>query len=672
MSSAYCCKLSLALVGIVLFGSLSSRAAEQKWLRINSDHFLVLTDAGQKRGHEIVARFEQMRAVFADLLSRKQVRMAEPIEIIAIADPQKFAQLAPPAAGQPNTAPGFFLAGEDRIFIVLNASNPDCWRAIEHPLAHFLLNYNYPPTQPWFDEGFAEYFASLYFTPQKTELGSDPEMVWRGQSLPQTPTTLSSGPGLKSLTELLDNPVWLSLTDLLEMKNRMVNGEEGTHHTLFYAQSWMLVHYLISKDKLPETGKYFELVENEKLPVPQAVEQAFGMSATQLDGTLKDYFHSLKPLAASLDESKQPNPPLYPEPVNESPLPFAIDDIGASASDVPLPEALALVDEMELRIPEHREQATEDLEKLISDPHTETVIAHRALAWADIEKRDSKEAFEELNDAMTINASDPWTRFATALASYRSGEKGAKIQGLANMMESLRIVIDRNPEFAEAYNMLGWAQLEGGGSNAALATMKIAVQLAPRNQLYELRLAQAYVGAKKWDDGLAILEHLKGSPDPQIAAAAKQELYEVPYLRKYGIAPQETAATSSSGGATTPASTQSAQQSEPAKPAESDDSSSDDESQAATKPVTTEPKIDKRPIQFVKGKLLSVDCSQAPAAVLLVLKGARTLRLRTPDYQSLLVLGTGKFSCDWKNLPVTVNYRAQAKAEGDLVSIEVQ
>src|SRR6267378_1223283 len=45
---------------------------------------------------------------------------------------------------------------------------------------------------------------------------------------------------------------------------------------------------------------------------------------------------------------------------------------------------------------------------------------------------------------------------------------------------------------------------------------------------------------------------------------------------------------------------------------------------------------DKRPTHFLKGTLTSVDCSRAPAAVLTVDTGAKSLKLRTADYKSLL------------------------------------
>ena len=650
MSYGVCVTLMLLLISEPVHAS-----DQPHWLRLSSAHFEVLTDAGQKKGHEIAARFEQMRAVFADLLRRKQVHMGEPIEIIAVANPEKYAQLAP--GGNPNT-PAFWIADQSRVFILLNASDPDCWRAMQHPLAHYFLNYNYPPTQPWFDEGIAEYFSSLYFTVQKTELGADPELNWpRPGAVP--------GAGQKSFTELLDNPVWLNFADLLEMKNRVVNGEEGTHHTLFYAQSWILVHYLINKDKLSETGTYFGLVELQKMPVAEAIQQAFGMSVVQLDQAVKDYFHSLKPLAASLDQSRRSNPPPTPEPVIESMLPFSIDDVSTTDAQLKIPEATALVDEMELRIPEHRQQAIQELDKLASGEETETVVSDRALAWPYLQKGQTKEAFEQLNSAMQINSSDAWTRFELADTSYQMGQKGAKVQGLANMMESLHTVIDRYPEFAEAYNMLGWARLTGGGGNAAMETMKIAVQLNPRSEPYQLLLAQSEIAAKKWDDGAALLNRLQDSHDPLIAAAAKKDLHELPFLKKYGIAPQEQA---ESKPQTDPA--PKSQTSEMKPDSTDDESSDDDSSKNVSKPAA--PAIDKRPVQFLKGKLVSVDCSQAPGATLQVSKGPRILKLRTSDYKSLVVLGSEKFSCDWKDVSVSVNYRASKSGEGDLVSVEVQ
>ena len=648
-------KLSRILIALIL--TLPVHAADQHWLRVSSDHFVVLTDAGQKAGHDTAARFEQMRAMFGQLLMRNKIKMGEPLQIIAVGDNKEYQQLAPTANGP--SAPGFWLSGEDRIFIVLNLSRPDSWRAIEHPFAHYWLNYNYPPTPAWFDEGFAEYFASLDLTGKNAEFGSDPEL----NPIYESGVAADETSNLKSFTEILQNPVWLAWPDLLTMKNRVVNGREGTHHTLFYAQSWILVDYLINKDKLSDAGKYFGLVELQKVPVEQAIQQAFGMTTEQLDHEVKDYFHSLTPLFTTLDASKRQGTPSAPEGTTQSPLPFSLEEVSTSAKDVPLPEAQALVDEMELRIPERRAHAFNELEKLTDDPKTETVVAHRALSWAYVQKGDTENAFEELNAAMHMDANDPWTRLGLALASYHSGERGARIQGLANMMESLHIVIDEYPEFAEAYNMLGWAQLQGGGPNAAIQSMKMAVQLAPREEGYQLRLAQAYFSAKKFPEASEILTRLKQSDDRQIASAAAKDLSDLPFLEKYGVPPEDASAPKQ----VTSASTSNAGMAQ--KKEVSDD---DDDDQPAPKPASLEPKIDRRPVKFLKVRILSVDCSKAPAAALSVSAGSRKLTMNVADYKSVALIGADKFSCAWKNMPVNINYRASGKTTGDLVSIEIQ
>ena len=74
----------------------------------------------------------------------------------------------------------------------------------------------------------------------------------------------------------------------------------------------------------------------------------------------------------------------------------------------------------------------------------------------------------------------------------------------------------------------------------------------------------------------------------------------------------------------------------------------------------------------MKGKLLAVDCTQPPSAVLTVAAGVRVLKLRTRDYKSLTLIGADEFSCDWKGRVVAVNYRAGGITDGDLVSLEVQ
>ena len=94
--------------------------------------------------------------------------------------------------------------------------------------------------------------------------------------------------------------------------------------------------------------------------------------------------------------------------------------------------------------------------------------------------------------------------------------------------------------------------------------------------------------------------------------------------------------------------------------------------EARKEQTPAEPQPDKRAVQFVKGRLVSVDCTQSPAAVLTVSTAKKAMKLRTDNYKNLMLVGADEFSCDWKGRAVAANYKAGGKSDGDLVSLELQ
>jgi tetratricopeptide (TPR) repeat protein len=660
---AFLCRLlpAFLLCGLLLSSPSSASNTEPVWIRVSSTHFSVLTNAGEKKGRLVALRFEQMRSVFSLLLMKTRLNLPEPLEIIALKSDKEYAQIAPIHKGQPISAPGFFVPGEDRNFIVLNLFEDDSWRAVTHEFAHLLLNYNYPATPGWFDEGFAEYFSSIHLDNKFVQLGADPELKssWN-EDLFGDQTEVRNPP--KSLTELLSGPVWLPWPDLFTMRHDTSGYKEGTHHTLFYAQSWIMVHYLINKNKLSETGTYFDLVENQKLPVEQAIQQAYGLSAGQFDQAVKDYFHSLTTLQQALDNAKESAATDPGGQTHQLAAPVGPDDVGASVQNVSDTDGPALVAEAAVRLPERREQALKTLEGIANQPKVQSVIAHRAMAWAHMDKKEFDAATEELGKAMEADNRDPWARYELALVKYHAAQaSGQQFQGLSNMMQDLRAVLDVYPEFAEAYAMLAMARVEGGGINSALESIRAAIALSPRNERYLVILAQIYIADKKWDAAQALLDRLKASQNPQISSTARKYLEDLPTLKKYGLMPQQK---TEAGQATAPAPS-------PARPSAALEPKKD-EAPGQDNPPPAEPQPDTRAVHFLKGKLVSVDCTQAPAALLTISTGKQTMKLRTADYKALLLIGADEFSCKWSNRLVAINYKAGGKADGDLVSLEVQ
>src|SRR6266576_1817993 len=85
----------------------------------------------------------------------------------------------------------------------------------------------------------------------------------------------------------------------------------------------------------------------------------------------------------------------------------------------------------------------------------DNAIAHRGLAWTHLEKKEFNEANEELARAMELDGHDPWVRYYAALVKFKTAETTRKpIQGVSNLIQDLVSVVDWNPDFAEAHNML--------------------------------------------------------------------------------------------------------------------------------------------------------------------------------------------------------------------------
>ena len=647
---ARCLFLAVLLFSVPASSVTSTRNSEPKWIRVSSAHFSVLTDTNEKKGREISLRLEQMRDIFSQLFLKGKLQLPEPLDVIALQSDEEYIRVAPLRQGQPISAPGFFLHGDDRNYIVLDLAAEYSWRAISHDLARLLLSFNYPPTQEWFDEGFAQYFSSLRLGDNQAQVGGDPT-----QSLPWShalPGQSSADANLpKSFTELLNRP-WLPMPELFTMRP----GGAGCP-PMFYAQSWIVMHYLLHQNKLSDAGAYFGLVQIRKVPVEQAIQQAFGVSAAQFEEAVKDYFHRFPPSAAA-----QPKPGATSSGAQLSQFPaLGPLDVAGSVQDVVDAQAQALVAEMSVRLPEHRDQGEKTLDTIIADPKADNVIAHRALAWVRMEKKEFEQADEELARARELDGKDTWTHYYLALVKFRAAQLGQRpIEGVSNMIQDLVFVVDKEPDLAEAHNMLALARLQGGGVHSATEAIKVAIQLSPRNEQYVLNLAQIDLAGKKWDDATPLLERLKDSSNPHIAQTARKNLEDLPTLKKYGVLPQQS---QSQAGPANPAQT---------APRTATDSDADDASSAQNEAVPSEPVPDRRKVQFVRGKLMKVDCSQNPAAILTVRTSSRTMRLRTDDYKSLLLVGADEFSCDWTDRAVVANYKAGGKADGDLVSVEVQ
>jgi len=640
-------------------------ANQTPWFELHSPHYTVITDAGERRGREIALRFEQMRSVFAGVLTKERLNESRPLTILAFNDDKYYYQLAPLRDGKPIAVPGFMLSGEDQDFIALNLTETDPWRAVAREFVRRLLTFNYPPAQAWFDEGLLQYFSTIRIDSRQVEIGGDPALLAVSDSQPQAP---------EGFAKLLETQQWQPLPDLFAVKHEApkTNASAGP---LYEAQCWIVIHYLVHQKKLPETGTYFGLVLNQHLPVEDAIKQAYEMSSAQLEQALKDYLHQQSaPLANKATPSSE---------TDHFPVPVTLDDSIITANPLPEPDAHAIYAGVQLRVPERRDNGLKTLTELATAP-TEAdkkadiktrkrigedqdqlptgaignQIAHRFLAWDHIEHGQFEEAFTELGDAASLNQRDMWVRYYLSVGKYRlSQAKHNEMLGLANMMLDLKAVLDWNPELAEAYDLLALARNGGGSTTAAMESERAAIGLSPRNETYHLHLAQIYMTGKKYPAATALLERLKTSDNSQMATAASDLLNQMSAEKKYGAAAANAGVTS-----------QPKYEEQKSPFAALDEEAAKRESSERDQPGTA----DSRATKYVRGRLVAVDCSNAPIAILTVHVGSGTLKLRAADYKSLLLIGENVFDCAWRDRQVTANYKPRGGENGDLVSLEMR
>jgi len=205
------------LLGIPHAGLQVVSAGEPQWVEVRSQNFSVVTDAGEKRGREVAMHFEQMRAVFGTLMTKAKVSLPAPLQIVAFRNTKEMRQVAPLWKGKPTSLAGLFLAGQDRGFILLDMSVENPYQVVFHEYAHQLMNGNlHEEFDPWFEEGFAEYFSSIEVDNKQARVGKIPEEEY----------------------QILRQLGMMKVADLLKVAhNSSTYNENGDHRTTFY--EWM-------------------------------------------------------------------------------------------------------------------------------------------------------------------------------------------------------------------------------------------------------------------------------------------------------------------------------------------------------------------------------------------------------------------------------------------------
>ena len=468
-----------ALLAAIVWLALApcTARAEEQWIEVQSPHFSILTDGGEKSGRDLGHQFEQMRSVFAQLFSR-QIRQSVPLQIIALKSSRQLSEYAPLYQGKPVKTVGFYLRSQDRDYIVLEVDAPNRWETVFHEYAHLLLAANLPDLPPWFTEGFAEFYSTIAIDSKHATIGHAPE----------------------SVAEVLRHEALMPVATLFAVDHDSpVYNDDSDPRSIFYAESWLVVHYLWDHNQMEQAQRYFEL-ERQHVPIAEAFKQAFDMTPEQFDHVLQKYSHS------SLEALRVP-------------LREGLEQISFSVAPVTALNAMTSLAGVHAHQTGYVQRAIKEFQEILEqDPDNAT--AHRDLGYIYYYQHDSEGALPHLQKAAEKAPRDWRVHFFWAeLAAAKSDD------ALAPKIEKeARLVTELNPEFADGYGLLGFAFMVEHRNVEAIAAYQTALRLKPQSEVYALNLAELYTLQGRLDEAKVLFLYLQNSGNEMIATAARSHL----------------------------------------------------------------------------------------------------------------------------------------------------
>ena len=466
----------------------SARDTAESWLEVRSPHFVVLTDSSEKQGRHIADQFERMRSVFHTLFPKTNADSSSPVVVIAFKNKKGFQALEPEvylAKGQLNLA-GLFLRTPDKNYILLrlDASGEHPFAMAYHEYTHFMLSKDEEWMPLWLNEGMAEFFQNTDIHDKDVQLGE---------------------PSTEDILFLRQNRL-LPLEVLLKVDATSPYYHEVQKGSVFYAESWALVHYLQITDNQAHThhlADYAELMSKHQDSIV-AAEHAFG-DLKQLQKALEAYvrqanFQYFKMSAAT-----------------------GLDETAYKVRTVPVPEANAVQADF-LAYTERTKDARALVDAILRDDPN-NVSAHETMGYLEFRQGNMAAALKWYEQAVKLDSQSYLAHYYYAVMAMRSeGPRHA-----AEAEASLRTAIKLNPTFAPAYDQLAalYAMQHEKLDQAHMLNLQ-ATQLEPGNLIYRLNMANVLVEAERYQDAVRVLQAaLSLAKNPREVAQVQNQLKEI-------------------------------------------------------------------------------------------------------------------------------------------------
>jgi tetratricopeptide (TPR) repeat protein len=494
-------KQRLAFVLAICFSFLLTGAAvapvsaKDSWTSVRSKNFQLVGNASEKDIRRVGIRLEQFREVFSRLFSTLNLNSPIPTTVIVFKNDESYRPFKPNA----NTV-GYFQPGPDVNYITLRLgddlhSNQDPFAIIFHEYTHLLIKNTSGDVPTWFNEGLAEYYSTFSIT--------DDQKIVMGRPI-------------ASHVHLLRENKMLPLRTLFKVDPESPYYNERDKQSIFYAESWALIHYLILGNdgkRLKEMGKFGELV-SASVPMEQAFRQAFAMSFEEMESQLRGYVRRESyPIVTGSFSSK------------------VTYDTALQAG--PLTEAEAQAYLGDLLLHSNREDSETYLQKALAlNPNL--AMANASLGMLRARQGKTEEAIRSLERAMAAGAQNYLVHYNYAYVLSRAANRDTQTvleiapETAAKIRSELNQAIQLSPDFADSYSLLAFVNLATDSNiDATLELLKRTVARFPDHHGLVFMLGQLYMRKQDFKTARQLLDRLTSDNDEELRRGSQKLLRQM-------------------------------------------------------------------------------------------------------------------------------------------------
>jgi len=468
-----------------------ARAADHpNWIELRSPHFIVVTNAGEGKARTTAQQFEMIREVFRKSSGQKGNSAELPFTILAVKDENGLKAILPEfwaKKGAMHPA-GVYLGGSDadyiaiRLDVSLNNEADEPFEPVYHEYVHYLTRRMIAKLPLWMVEGLAEFYGNTRIESKKVFVGK----------------YSSSNLRILSTTQLL--PV----STLFGLDASSPYYREQDKASIFYAESWALTHYLLTRDWRENAHRMTDFMNllQSGIDGNVAAAQTIG-DAKALDDALQKYIRGLSFTAATLEPPK-------------------IDESAFRVRPMADAEALAVRADFMAHDRHYAEAQSMLEEALKADP--KLGIAYEGLSFLALQQGKVEDAEKWSAQAVALNPESYRANYYCAWSLIKGGHHDEA--SLAKAEEHLRAAQKSNPEYVPAYDAMAYVlELEGGKEKLAEAYMNTlqATQREPGNVHYRIRSVEVLERQGRPGDAVKVATlaaSMAKTPEERAATAA--------------------------------------------------------------------------------------------------------------------------------------------------------